>query len=181
MDIIGDEKVIFAMWHNRFFIMPYYCNIFKGKTKLAGLASRSKDGKFIGRVLELFKFTVIYGSSKKGGDIALKQLSKLLTEKNYAAAITVDGPTGPIYKSKPGIIKLAALTKAPIVPISCSFSSAFCIEKSWDKFLIPKPFSTCFVDFGKPIYAEEDLSKEGIAEISKQIENSLHEISAPQK
>lgn len=178
MNQIGKEKIIFALWHNRFFIMPYYSSIFRKKTNLIGLASRSKDGKFIGRVLEIYKYKVVYGSSKKGGDIALKQLSKHLIEDNYAAAITVDGPTGPIYKAKPGIVKLAHLTQAPIVPISCTFSSFYTLTKSWDKFLIPKPFSKCFVTLGEPIWVKNELTKEKIASVTKEIEDSLHNLSS---
>lgn len=180
LEKIGRNNVIFALWHNRFFIAPYFASVFKKKKNLAALASRSRDGQMISAILKMFNFSVVCGSSKKGGDVALKQLSRKITDENCATAITVDGPTGPIYQVKPGVIKLASLTGAPIIPLSYNFNSYFCIKKSWDKFLIPKPFTTCNVYFGEPIYIEKDISKDDIPAAAEKIKQSLNSITEQQ-
>lgn len=177
LEQVGRENVIFALWHNRFFIAPYFAAVFKKKKNLAALASRSRDGQLISAILRMFNFAVVCGSSKKGGDVALKQLSRKIIDENCSTAITVDGPTGPIYQVKPGVVKLASLTGAPIIPLSCSFTRYFCIKKSWDRFLIPKPFTTCTVSFGEPIYVKKDIAKEDITLAAEKIKQSLDSLA----
>ena len=144
--------VIYAFWHNRIFLMPY---LFKKHwtrqqhAKVAVLVSASQDGEKLVRVLEKFDLICVRGSSSRHGREALRQLSRLL-HTGYDAGITPDGPRGPCYQVATGVISLAHLTGAPIVPISYVLSWKITLN-SWDGFLIPLPFGRATLRIGAPL------------------------------
>ena len=144
--------VIFAFWHNRIFLMPY---LFKKhwtrqhRAKVAVLVSASQDGEKLVRVLEKFDLICVRGSSSRRGREALRQLNRLLAA-GYDAAITPDGPRGPKYQVADGVISLAQLTGAPIVPISYTLTWKITLN-SWDGFMIPLPFSRVTLHLAAPL------------------------------
>jgi hypothetical protein len=114
----------------------------------AGLISASRDGDLIADVTRRFGFDVVRGSSSRMGAAALRELSEVL-EAGRDILITPDGPRGPVYELGPGIIFLAQTTGAPVVPVNMEYSSCWRV-KSWDRFIIPKPFSKVRVIIGQP-------------------------------
>ncbi len=107
------ENVIVCFWHARLLMMPFASNRGKGKV----LISRHRDGEFIARVMGYFNLGVIRGSYRKGTVSSLREIIHDL-KAGVDVAITPDGPKGPRYKVKPGIVELAKLTGKPIVPLT---------------------------------------------------------------
>jgi len=146
------EPVIFVLWHGRLLPLGF---VHRGQG-VVGLASRSADGEYIARVLKHWGFGMVRGSSSKGGDTAFRELVRAV-RSGRSVAITPDGPRGPREKLKPGVLQLAQLTGAPLVPVAAATSRAWWFV-SWDRFLVPKPFATLHVAYGDPIFVERTTS-----------------------
>ncbi|HEX7860648.1 MAG TPA: lysophospholipid acyltransferase family protein [Verrucomicrobiae bacterium] len=153
--------IIFALWHNRLATAMTFWSIVRkrrGEAGLAALISASRDGGLLSRTFEHFGVTPIRGSSSRRGAQALIELVSVLRD-GYHVAITPDGPRGPKYSIQPGIISLAQLSGAPIVPAGAIISAKKKL-KSWDNFQIPLPFARCELQFGPPIRVPRRASEE---------------------
>ncbi|MEI8108481.1 MAG: lysophospholipid acyltransferase family protein [Verrucomicrobiota bacterium] len=140
-----EKPLLWAFWHNKLFVMPrLFERYFPGRLG-AALASASKDGEIISAFLERFGIRAIRGSSSRGGGRALIEMKRAM-EAGYIMAITPDGPRGPRYSISPGVIKLAQITGGLILPIHVTYSSYWQL-KTWDGFMIPKPFSRIHITF----------------------------------
>ena len=142
------ENYIGALWHNRLLIFPIVLRRFFPNRRGAALISASRDGDLLSDAIHRFDYDVIRGSSSKLGATALLRLGEVLA-KDGDVVITPDGPRGPVYELGPGIIFLAQKTGAAILPINMEYSSCWRV-KSWDRFIIPKPFSKARVVIGRP-------------------------------
>jgi lysophospholipid acyltransferase (LPLAT)-like uncharacterized protein len=136
----SEPRLIWAFWHNRFFVIPHLLNRYLSHRPGSALTSASKDGEILAAFLERFNVRPIRGSSSRQGVAALLEMKRLI-EEGYDVAITPDGPRGPRYHLNPGIITLAQKTGALVMPIAVRYSR-FWRLKSWDAFEIPKPFAT---------------------------------------
>jgi lysophospholipid acyltransferase (LPLAT)-like uncharacterized protein len=143
-----EGNYIAALWHNRLLLISFVLKKFFPQRPGAGLISASRDGDLIADVTERFGFDVVRGSSSRMGAAALLELSKVLNS-GHDVLITPDGPRGPAYELGPGIIFLAQKTGAPVVPVNMEYSSCWRV-KSWDRFIIPRPFSKVRVIIGQP-------------------------------
>jgi lysophospholipid acyltransferase (LPLAT)-like uncharacterized protein len=143
-----EENYIAALWHNRLLLISFVLKKFFPQRPGAGLISASRDGDMIAVVTRRFGFDVVRGSSSRMGASALLELSEVLAS-GRDVLITPDGPRGPAYELGPGIIFIAQKTGAPVVPVNMEYSSCWRI-KSWDRFIIPKPFSKVRVIIGQP-------------------------------
>ena len=140
-----EKPLLWVFWHNKLFVMPHlFERYFPGRLG-AALASASKDGEIISAFLERFGIRAIRGSSSRGGGRALIEMKRAI-EAGYIMAITPDGPRGPRYSISPGVIKLAQITGGLILPIHVTYSSYWQL-KTWDGFMIPKPFSRIHITF----------------------------------
>lgn len=144
--------VIFALWHNRFFTVPPVFRKVYGGRDCVVLTSASHDGAMVARAMAVFGLGAVRGSSSRRGAAALVALTRAV-RSGRDACITPDGPRGPRYEVHPGMVKLAAATGAPIIPIHVTFSNAWRL-KTWDRFVIPKPFSRVRVVFDRPLVIE---------------------------
>ena len=142
------ENYIGALWHNRLLIFPLVLRRFFSNRDGAALISASRDGDLLSDAIHRFDYDVVRGSSSKLGASGLLQLSDVLASKRDVV-ITPDGPRGPAYEIGPGLVFLAQKTGAPILPINMEYSSCWRV-KSWDRFIIPKPFSKVRVIIGQP-------------------------------
>ena len=137
------------------------------------MTSTSTDGEMMTRFLKLMGYQCVRGSSTRGGATALLQMIKLCSSKKLNPVIAVDGPRGPLYKVKNGVIELAKQTGFPILPVALSYSSAFCIQKSWNKARIPKPFSRVTIKFGDPIHVPNNIDRTKMEDIKDLLEKEL--------
>jgi lysophospholipid acyltransferase (LPLAT)-like uncharacterized protein len=138
------------------------------------MASRSADGEYITRMLHHWGYRVARGSSSRGGDTALRELAALV-RAGHTAALTADGPRGPRHKLKFGVLRLAQLTGVPIVPVAVAADRVWRL-RSWDRFIVPKPFSRVRVVFGDAIAVASDLSDDARPELAAHIERVLAEL-----
>src|SRR5262249_1180877 len=127
-------RTVYAFWHQC--LLPA---IYRYRNRdVSVMISRSFDGELIARVVEHFGYRPVRGSSSRGAVGALLEMHREI-EQGRAVAITVDGPRGPRFVTKAGPVTLATNTGAPIRPLHFAVSSAWHL-KSWDGFVIPKPF-----------------------------------------
>ena len=155
---IVSEPVIFVLWHNRIFTMPAIWQRTGGKDrKTVVLTSASKDGTVLATAMKVFGLGSIRGSSSRRAVSALIGMRKALRD-GYDVCVTPDGPRGPRYSMQPGVIKIAQSTGAQIIPIHITYSAAWRLD-TWDRFVIPKPFSHVDVLFAKPITVPPTLTQ----------------------
>jgi lysophospholipid acyltransferase (LPLAT)-like uncharacterized protein len=163
--------VIYAFWHQRLF--PFvYTHRNRG---VCVLISRHGDGEIIARIIERFGFTTARGSSTRGGSEALKFLTDKGRARERDIAITPDGPKGPRYEAKLGAILLASRTGLPLFPAAWGGDRYWRIG-SWDRFMIPKPFSRALVRV-KPFYVPPHCTREELECYREQFERELREIT----
>jgi len=140
------KNYVGALWHNRLLLISYVLKRFAPHRPGAGLISASRDGDLIAPLVERFGFQVVRGSSSRLGATGMLELVGILAA-GRDVLLTPDGPRGPVYELGPGIILLAQKSGAPIQPINMEFSSCW-RAKSWDRFILPRPFSKVRVIFG---------------------------------
>ncbi len=107
--------------------------------KIIAVISRSEDGNILAETLERLGFSLIRGSSSKGGDEVKRAMQQAL-EKENIIALTPDGPRGPANQYKFGMVRLASEKRYPLVFAEIHHTKKWKL-KSWDQFEIPKPFS----------------------------------------
>jgi lysophospholipid acyltransferase (LPLAT)-like uncharacterized protein len=150
----GAGAEIFCFWHQC--VLP--CAFYFRRTGATILISRSFDGELITRILNLFGFHAVRGSSSRSAREGLLGLKRVI--QNGAPAIfTADGPRGPIYRTKMGPIKLAHMTGAPIGAFHLEPEHAWRM-RSWDHFLVPKPFTRICVSWAQWTRVPADLAAE---------------------
>ena len=150
-DVVGKpvaENYIGALWHNRLLIFPFVLRRFFSNRHGAALISASRDGELLADAIKRFRYDVVRGSSSRLGASAILQLTDLLAS-GCDVVITPDGPRGPAYELGPGIIFLAQKSGAPVLPVNIEYSSCWRI-KSWDRFIVPRPFAKVRVIIGQP-------------------------------
>ncbi len=173
------RSCIFAFWHNRIFLLPYLFRKHwhsRRRDRVVVLVSASKDGEFLTRVLEKFQLICVRGSSSRRGRVALREMTELVN-LGYDAGITPDGPRGPKYVCQNGVISLAQLTQAPIIPVSWDATRKVVVN-SWDNFIVPLPFARATLRIGAPMTVAAGLSDEEFERQRRQLEEVLNELRA---
>jgi lysophospholipid acyltransferase (LPLAT)-like uncharacterized protein len=117
------------------------------------------DGQWTRKVIEWLGYGTAQGSSSRGGLRGLAVMARRL-EEGFDCAFTIDGPRGPRYVAKPGPVMLARKTGCPILVFHVGVERGKTFEKTWDHFLLPKPFSRTLMLFASPIYVPKDASSE---------------------
>lgn len=145
---------IYCFWHQC--VLP--CTVYFRKSKAVILISRSFDGELITRILRMFGFDAVRGSSSRGAREGLLGLKHVI-DTGRTAIFTADGPRGPIYETKMGPIKLAQTTGAPIGAFHLQPERAW-VMNSWDRFLVPKPFTRIVVSWAQWTHVSTDLPVE---------------------
>ena len=170
----NDKKVIFALWHHDQLCLDGIPN----RDNLNILISKSIDGEIIARVVERMGFKTVRGSQNKwwkdkgGKEATFELISRLNNGENIA--VTVDGPSGPLHQVKNGVIKIAKLTGAPIIPVVWYSKSRFLSSlPTWDKLRIPLWFLKSVNIYGEPIYVPETATKDDENKIKEQLRTAL--------
>jgi lysophospholipid acyltransferase (LPLAT)-like uncharacterized protein len=150
LGIVGrpvNENYIGALWHNRLLIFPFVLRRFFSNRRGAALISASRDGDLLADAIKRYDFDIVRGSSSRLGASAILQLTDVLAS-GRDVVITPDGPRGPAYELGPGIIFLAQKSGAAVLPLNMEYSSCWRL-KSWDRFILPRPFSKVRVIIGQ--------------------------------
>jgi lysophospholipid acyltransferase (LPLAT)-like uncharacterized protein len=142
------ENYIGALWHNRLLIFPFVLRRFFPQRQGAALISASRDGDLLADAVQRFGYDVIRGSSSRLGASAILQLTEVLAS-GRDVVITPDGPRGPAYELGPGIIFLAQKSGTAVLPMNLEYSRSWRLG-SWDRFIVPRPFSKVRVLIDEP-------------------------------
>lgn len=163
-------RVVFASWHQRFFGGFFIPRIYGSPHCI--MISRSRDGDFIAGVVAHIGWRAVRGSSSLGGREALQRMIDALIECRVGAHI-VDGPQGPPQVVKPGLILLAQRTGAAICPAYVAYENPW-IFNSWDRFMVPKPFSRVMIRFDEELtILPAELDENQFERIRLQIEKKM--------
>ncbi len=164
---------IYAIWHGKQYGLSSFSK--KDRKNVSILVSKSNDGELIAKICDTIGYSLVRGSKGRGGAKALRDIISALNN-GQNIAYTVDGPKGPIYKVKEGIIKIAQLSQAPIIPMVPQTKVIF-EAKSWDKYQIPYPFAKITTTFGDPIYIPKELTEEEEEYYRQKVEDKFFEIN----
>lgn len=177
--IIGDEKAaamaaagepfVMAFWHGRLLMMPFSRRV---HWHVDMLISNHPDGQLIARTVRPFNIETIAGSTSKGGAGALRQLARRLRQSGVVG-ITPDGPRGPRMRASEGVVALARIAGVPVFAVSYSASRGKVLG-SWDRFLLPFPFSRGVFVWSDPIAVPKDADAAGIEAKRREVENALN-------
>ncbi len=168
----GKLPAIFAFWHGRLLMQPFVAP--PGRS-MNVLISHHNDGALITAVMKWFGVDSVRGSKKLGSTKALRDMLDI-TERGGNIGITPDGPRGPFQKAAPGAAFVAAKTGYPILPIAFSASRHWRF-KSWDKFMLPKPFSRLIYVAG-PLITVASEDEKVLAAATAEMEATLTRITA---
>lgn len=166
------RPVLFVFWHDQ--LLPLvHVHRHEG---VRVLVSEHADGEYIARVLERQGFETARGSSTRGGRRGLRQLLRA-AKGGRDVAITPDGPRGPRHRFKEGAVAAARLLGVPIVPVVAAARSGWRLD-SWDRFLIPRPFSRVRVLYGPARTVPRDADREARRTTARELERELDELTA---
>lgn len=166
------ERVILVFWHNR---QIGFLRLVSMLQPTAVLVSRHGDGEIITRIMARFGVDAVRGSSTRGGTAALRQM--LATTRKSNIAITPDGPVGPRYEVKDGVISLAALSGLPIFWV-CWSADRVWVFRSWDRFMLPKPFARLRFHATGPIALDKSQKDDELAAARQELQDRMREQAA---
>ena len=165
------RNVLFALWHCHMPPLIYYHR----QKNITTIVSESKDGEIGTYLLKRFGYQPVRGSSSRGGVKAVIQAKKIISQ-GYDAAVTLDGPKGPRFKAKPGTAYLAKVTGTPLLPILFSCKKYKQLN-SWDKMVIPLPFTEITIHYAPLIFLNSDRSEESIKSDTQMLEKKMMELT----
>lgn len=140
-DDVYTAPFLVALWHNRTMVPGYAWSLAQKPLKMSVLTSASKDGALVEAVCRHFGLGAVRGSSGRRGALAYMEMMRKVQEGDVCFCFTPDGPRGPIYEVHHGIVKLASQSGLPIVPVCIEYESCWRLNKTWDRYAIPKPCS----------------------------------------
>ncbi len=166
--INNDTPFIAVFWHGRLAMLPF---LWRWNKPVYMLLSEHGDGRFIAKLISHHNIKSIYGSSTRGGAQAALNCVRTLKQGN-CMGITPDGPKGPRHEASEGLIHIARLSGAPIVPASYALKRHRFL-KTWDRFLVPLPFTHGVFVVGEPVYVDNDKSDSALDTSRRQLTRAL--------
>jgi lysophospholipid acyltransferase (LPLAT)-like uncharacterized protein len=164
------QPFIVASWHYGIL----YCMYLSPGRKWVGMVSASKDGDYSNRILGSIGIKGIRGSKTTGSISALKGIIKAVKKEGYNSYLTADGSQGPPRLAQAGVILLASRTGAPIVPLTCG-ADRYVKFKSWDRTILPKPFSRLLIKWGEPLVIPAGVKSDAMEEYRLELEKRLND------
>lgn len=161
------EPFIFVFWHGQLLPLVYHHR----NQGIVVLVSDHKDGEYITRVIHRHGFETARGSSTRGGVKGLKGILRA-AKAGKELAFTPDGPRGPRHEFKWGALVAAQLTGLPVIPIGVGVDRGWYLN-SWDRFMIPKPFSTLKIRYGAPRWVPREAEDRTLREIAADVGDEL--------
>lgn len=165
------DPVVIAHWHGDELGLIHLVR----RYRIATITSTSKDGELMNRVLVWLGAATARGSSTRGGANAMRGLISHCRKNGNNVSFAVDGPKGPIHKVKPGVFEFSRLMQAPIFVASIGISRPWVFHRSWNKAVLPKPFSRVHVRIaeGMPVITRDQDARE--VALAAQLEQMLRE------
>jgi lysophospholipid acyltransferase (LPLAT)-like uncharacterized protein len=155
------QPFLYILWHGQ--LLPLLWT--HRNRDIAIMVSEHRDGELIARLAHSLGFRTVRGSTSRGAARALLGASREV-ESGRDVAVTVDGPRGPAGSVAPGALVISQRTSAPMVPTGATASSAWRL-RSWDRFMIPKPFARVVVTYGAPLPATAATARDAAADVGR--------------
>jgi hypothetical protein len=167
-----DAPFIGCFWHGRMLMWP---GLWTRPKPITMLVSDHRDGQLIGRTIAHFGIGSLSGSSSRGGAMAMRGMAQALA-RGISVVVTPDGPRGPRMRAAPGVVMVAKLSGAPVVPATYSTSRGRTLS-SWDRFLLALPFGRGVFICGDPIYVARDADADALESARQAIETRLTQLT----
>jgi len=164
---------ILCFWHGRLLMMP---QCWRREVPIHMLISQHRDGQLIANTVAHFGIHTVVGSSRRGGASAVRRIIGLLRD-GACVGITSDGPRGPRMRASDGVVAIARLSGAPVVPATFGVSRRRVLS-TWDRFVMAWPFGRGVIVWGQPIYVPRDADNDATESARLRIEEALNGITA---
>ena len=163
------QPFLLCFWHGRLLMIPCFVD---PKTPIHILISQHPDGRFIADTIKHFGMDTITRSSSRGGTAALRAMLRTLAS-GATAGITPDGPRGPCMRAGVGAINVAKMSGVPLVPATFATRRRVVLD-SWDRFVVPLPFSEGVFVWGDPIEIARDADHVAVERARRKLEDRLN-------
>jgi lysophospholipid acyltransferase (LPLAT)-like uncharacterized protein len=167
---LDQRPLIGSFWHSCIIPATYICRDLGVRV----MSSNSYDGEYMGRIIRKFGFVAVKGSSSRNAVRALLGLRRALDD-GWTVAFTLDGPRGPRHKVKPGPVALARSSGVPMTMFHAAVDKAWVLN-SWDRMLVPRPFSRVLVRFGKLVPVPKDARDDELERYTAELQSSLDRV-----
>jgi lysophospholipid acyltransferase (LPLAT)-like uncharacterized protein len=169
---LEQRPFVYSFWHQCTFAATYLWR----DLDIRVMSSTSFDGEFTARMIRRFGFVPIRGSSSRGAVRGLLGMRKEI-EAGYTVAFTIDGPRGPRFITKPGPVLLARSAKVPMAVFHIAIDRAWVLN-TWDRLLVPKPFSRALMRVGSLIPVPPDMGSEDLEGYNDLLQSALDRVKA---
>jgi len=168
--LLGDKRVVITTWHRGaiYFLVKY------GFVHPMVLFSSSKDGDLLADFAKKAGVIPARGSSTRGGKKGSKEIVEFLNTGGRVGATVADGPQGPAFRAKPGLVRIAQKSGVHLMPIIWSANRVWMFVKAWDKMIIPKPFSKIVIYASEPYLIPKDAEGEEFDNYVREMERTLN-------
>ena len=163
------QPVMYVFWHGHLLTLVH---VHRHQGAVV-LVSEHDDGEYVTRILDRSGFSTVRGSSTRGGKRGLKGLVRA-ARSGHDVAVTPDGPKGPRGVFKPGALVAAQLAGLPVFPIVVRPVGAWRF-RSWDEFLVPKPFTSIEVEYLAPRHVPRDATRKVLDDMAAEIGAAMTE------
>jgi lysophospholipid acyltransferase (LPLAT)-like uncharacterized protein len=164
------RPAVYSFWHSCLIPAAYYYR----EQRIRVMQSESFDGELMVRVLALLGFRTVRGSSSRGAIKALLGMRRVLNA-GEATALTIDGPKGPAFVAKPGPVMLGRMSGAPLAAFHIALENPWVLN-SWDRMMIPKPFSRALVCMSRVIRVPEDADDATMERLHAELQQTLQRV-----
>lgn len=166
--MLSNSPVIIALWHQSLIYTLYHFSVYPGVVMVSG----NRDGEWVSESLKKWGQIPVRGSRHKGGLEAVREMGRIMKEKRVDAGIVADGSQGPARKAQLGAVILARDTGFPIIPTG--FASKWSVRfNSWDRMILPLPFSRVVMSYGEPIRVCRSYKGLKVEEVRSRLEEAL--------
>ena|SRR5882672_2055092 len=171
------DPAVICYWHrHQLFCWRYLRLLIDRGARIGWLISASVDGHVPSEMARRMGGGIVFrGSSTSGGSDALRTMCKAIARDHVSPATTPDGPSGPRSVFKPGIVKLAQLAAVPLIPMSYYADRAW-VLRTWDRFVIPKPFCRIVIAAGEPIPVPRRLDEQELEQLRQRVEREVQQL-----
>jgi len=171
LDDSGEGKIA-CMWHGRT-VIPAFGRFWKNFWVMISL---SRDGEMQALIYKRIGFSIIRGSTGRGGARAAAESVSVL-KKGGKMAITPDGPKGPSEVVQDGVMFLARKSGAGLYPMGVACKPCY-LAPSWDRYLVPIPFAKAAIVMGEPFFVPKDATPEEEEQVRKDLETAMKRVQA---
>jgi lysophospholipid acyltransferase (LPLAT)-like uncharacterized protein len=173
-----DRLILPCFWHQQLLLCTFHLqDLVRHGFRLGWLISPSRDGELAARVARHWPIRVIRGSATRTGLKAIRGLHRVMVGDRVSPVMLPDGPHGPPRRFKPGAIMLAQLTSAALVPMAAAVDRGWHLG-SWDRMMIPRPFSRIVIVRGEPREIPRDLPSHRLEDERRAMEKALDSLES---